>query len=176
MHQIKVLLTILLLSGYIAIFAQKTFPIEGIADSRDELYALTNAIIIKSPTERIENATLLIRKGKIESLGKAIVIPKDAITIDVKGKYIYPSFIDIYSNYGLPEVKAEVGGTRSEQALSTKQGAFSWSISLLIPMKKPRKNFARLALVRCLRIVPMAFRAVQVRSLRSAKGANMSKL
>jgi imidazolonepropionase-like amidohydrolase len=130
MHQIKVLLTILLLSGYIAIFAQKTFPIEGIADSRDELYALTNAIIIKSPTERIENATLLIRKGKIESLGKAIVIPKDAITIDVKGKYIYPSFIDIYSNYGLPEVKAEVGGTRSEQALSTKQGAFSWNEAL----------------------------------------------
>jgi imidazolonepropionase-like amidohydrolase len=130
MNQIKFLFTICLLASCISLFAQKTFPIEGIADSRDGLYALTNAIIVKSPTERLENATLIIRKGKVESVGTGLVVPKDAVTIDLKGKYIYPSFIDIFSNYGLPEAKVDAPGTRSEQAFSNKQGAFSWNEAL----------------------------------------------
>ena len=34
-----------------------------------------------------------------------ITIPEGAIVYDLEGDYIYPSFIDLYTNYGLPEIK-----------------------------------------------------------------------
>ena len=111
--------------------AQTTFPRNGVKDSRDGLYAFTNATIFKAYDEKIENATLLIRDGKIEAVGKGISIPKDAVVINCDGKFIYPSFIDLYTNYGLPEPKA-VGEKpkQSPQMLSNKKGAFSWNEAL----------------------------------------------
>src|SRR5690606_2059197 len=80
---------------------------------------------------KIENATLLLRDGKIQAVGKAVDIPNDAVVIDCSGKYIYPSFIDLYSDYGMPDPKA--AGERPEQQpqmISNKAGAFSWNEAL----------------------------------------------
>ena len=53
--------------------------------------------------ENISNGVVLIgANGKIEAVGTAVSLPKDAVVVDCKGKYIYPSFIDIYSDYGTP--------------------------------------------------------------------------
>ena len=30
-------------------------------------------------------------------------VPKDAVVINCSGKYIYPSLIDIYTDYGIPQ-------------------------------------------------------------------------
>lgn len=111
--------------------AQTTFPVNGVRDSRDGLYAFTNATIYKSYNDKIENATLLIRDGKVAAVGQKINIPKDAVVIDCIGKYIYPSFIDLYTEYGLPELKT--AGERQQQQpqmLSNKPGAFSWNEAL----------------------------------------------
>ena len=54
----------------ISLNAQTTFPRNGVKDSRDGLYAFTNATIFKAYNEKIENASLLIRDGKIEAIGK----------------------------------------------------------------------------------------------------------
>ncbi len=118
------------LSG-VFLLAQKTFPENGVRDNRDGLYAFTNATIYKAYNEKIENATLLIRDGKIETIGKSIKIPKDAVVINCTGKYIYPSFIDLYTNYGMPEPKAAGERSRQQpQMLSNKKGAFSWNEAL----------------------------------------------
>lgn len=112
-------------------FAQTTFPNNGPADKRDGKYAFTNATIFKSWNEKIEGATLLISKGKVEAVGKGIVIPTDAVVINLNGKFIYPAFIDLFSDYGMPEPKAE--GKTSEQRpqmLSNKKGAFAWNEAL----------------------------------------------
>jgi imidazolonepropionase-like amidohydrolase len=86
------------------IFAQNntTFPINGVDDYKDKLYAFTNATIYSDYKTKYTNATLLIKNGEVVQVGASINIPKDAIIIDLQGKYIYPSFIDLYSNYGMP--------------------------------------------------------------------------
>jgi imidazolonepropionase-like amidohydrolase len=112
-------------------FSQKTFPQNGVYDERDGIFAFTNATIFKSWNEKLEGATLLIRDGRIEAIGKDVVIPKDAVAIDLKNKFIYPSFIEPFGNYGMPETMRTGGaGRQTQQLLSNKQGAFSWNEAL----------------------------------------------
>lgn len=46
---------------------------------------------------------MLIDNGRIEQTGQLATQIKDAVNIDLKGMYVYPSFIELYSQYGLPE-------------------------------------------------------------------------
>ncbi|MBV5349711.1 hypothetical protein JZU71_00650, partial [bacterium] len=78
----------------------ETFQGNGVGDKRDGCYAFTNATIVKDAQTTLTNATLVIRDGKIVSVGNGVAIPKDAVVVDCKDKYIYPSFIDIFSDYG----------------------------------------------------------------------------
>ncbi len=115
--------------------AQQTFPRNNVADHREGLYAFTNATIYKSWNEQLEDATLVIRKGKIENIGQGIPVPNDAVIIDLNGKTVYPSFIDIYSDYGMPEIKRQRSGggfgSRSATKFETeKKGAYSWNAAL----------------------------------------------
>ncbi len=116
-----------------SIIAQVTYPRNGVADHREGLYAFTNATIYKSWNEKLDNATLIIRKGKVEAIGQGIAVPGDAVVIDASGKTIYPSFIDIYTDYGMPEVKREGGGRGwggPSQFESDKPGAYMWNEAL----------------------------------------------
>src|ERR1051326_2365670 len=79
--------------------AQVTFPVNGVADPREGCYAFTNATIVKDGQSTLTNATMLIRDGKIISIGTSVTLPKDAVIVNCSGKYIYPSLIDIYSDY-----------------------------------------------------------------------------
>ena len=71
--------------------------------------------------------------GKIETVGNNITIPKDAVLIDCNGKYIYPAFIDIYSDYGIPAAERQqaAGGGggffRTQQLTSNTKGAYGWN-------------------------------------------------
>lgn len=111
--------------------AQNTFPVNGVADPKDGSYAFTNAIIVKDAQTTLRNATLVIREGKIVAVGEGIAIPKDAVVIDCKGKFIYPSFIDIYSDYGMPVTqRAQAGGFNffgAAQITSNQKGAYGWN-------------------------------------------------
>ncbi|GJM31205.1 MAG: periplasmic amidohydrolase [Saprospiraceae bacterium] len=122
-------LMLLVTSGQL--FAQQTFPRNGVYDEREGWYVFTNATIHTHYNQSQEGATLVIHNGKIEAVGKNVFIPKGAIVTDLKGKHLYPSFIDLYTNYGLPEAKAV--GKESEkkpQMLSNKEGAFAWNEAL----------------------------------------------
>jgi imidazolonepropionase-like amidohydrolase len=120
----------LLLGGLLAsniIHAQETFPVNGIADKREGCYAFVKATIVKNATTTLSNATLVIRNGKIVSAGPGPA-PKDAVVIDCEGKYIYPSFVDLYSDYGTQPVKKTMGGFRADpQFLSATKGAYGWN-------------------------------------------------
>lgn len=116
----------------VAVIAQETFPRNNVADHREGLYAFTNATIHKSWNEKLDNATLVIRNGKVESIGQGILVPDGAVILDLAGKTVYPSFIDICSDYGMPEVKRERGGGFGDptQFESSKDGAYSWNMAL----------------------------------------------
>ena len=83
------------------LFSQTTFPVNGVADPKEGAFAFINATIVKDAQTTINKGILLIREGKIVAAGTNITLPKDAVVIDCEGKYIYPSFIDIYSDYGM---------------------------------------------------------------------------
>lgn len=111
------------------LIAQSTFPVNGIADPKEGNFAFTNATIVKDAASEISNATLLIHNKKIVAVGTHVSIPKDAVIIDCKGKFIYPSFIDIYSSYGIAAEKTTAGLNRSSasQITSATKGAFGWN-------------------------------------------------
>ncbi len=124
----------------ITLTAQPTFPQAAPSDQRDRAYAFTNATIYRDYQTRLDSATLIIRKGKVEACGKNAAIPKDAVVVDCSGKTIYPAFIDPYgAGYGLPTVRAEATNpfTAPRVAYSTKKGAYAWNESL-----KPEFNAA----------------------------------
>ncbi len=112
-----------------SIFAQKTFPQDAVYDERNGHYAFTNATIFTDYNNKMDNATLVIKKGKVVSVSAGASVPKGATEIDMTGKYIYPSFIDIMTNYGMPEVsKPKRDG--KPQEYSKKDGAYSWNQAL----------------------------------------------
>src|SRR5690554_3023822 len=80
--------------------AQKTYPVNGSHDERPQLFAFTNANIVVKAGDVIQNGTLLVDGHRIAALGKSQSIPKGYVTIDLQGKFIYPSFIDAFSEYG----------------------------------------------------------------------------
>jgi len=91
--------------------AQVTFPYNGVYDQREGHYAFTGATVHVSPTETIENATLTIRDGKVVDVREGGPVNAGAVEVGVSGKHIYPSFIEVYGSYGIPE--GESGGSRS---------------------------------------------------------------
>ena len=87
------------------LLAQETFPINGVEDNRENYYAFFNANIVVDYNTTVENGTLIIKNGKIISVGKDINIPNGVRKFDLNGNFIYPSFIDLYSDYGIVKNK-----------------------------------------------------------------------
>lgn len=93
---------------YIGINAQEYFPAnDGVKTNNKVTTAFTNATIYVSPNRVIKKGTLVIQDGKVLAVGNNLNIPKDAQINDLNGKFIYPSFIDLYSDFGIEKPKAE---------------------------------------------------------------------
>jgi imidazolonepropionase-like amidohydrolase len=124
-----VLVCISLLS--IPVLAQPTFPENGVADPRHGYYAFTHATILKDGTTSLSDATLVIKDGRIVSVGAGLAVPAGAVEIDCKGKFIYPSFIDIYSDYGTPQRQQTSSGffnfNQPIQTESNTKGPYGWN-------------------------------------------------
>jgi imidazolonepropionase-like amidohydrolase len=127
----KQLLTALFALSALLTQAQKGFPVNGVADTREGLYAFTHATIVKDPQNTLSDATLLVKDGKIIAVGTSVNIPQEAIVVDCSGKFIYPSFIDLYSDYGTPMAapmqRGGYGGGYTAQINSNQKGAFGWN-------------------------------------------------
>lgn len=88
--------------------ADQTSPQLGIRDKTPNRVALINATVISEPGKTLPSAMVLIRDGKIESVSSTIKVPDGYQTVDLNGYYLYPGFIEPYSQYGVPEAgKAE---------------------------------------------------------------------
>ncbi len=121
-------LTLLLLFAYcflpINSSAQETNPVNGPFSIIPNYYVLVNASVFSNNENKMIDATIVVKNGIIENFGKGIPIPKDALLIDLKGKYVYPSFIDLYSNYGLNITNNTKGNA---QYNTNKKGAYAWN-------------------------------------------------
>lgn len=106
-------------------FSQNYFPKnDGVKQTYKNPVAITNATIYSSSTVKIENATLLFDGDKILEIGTQVLIPKNATVIDATGKTIYPSFIDLYTEFGIQKPQRKSGNSRSPQYDSERNGYY----------------------------------------------------
>ena len=122
------MITALLCCGITSVgLSQEYFPKnDGVKIPDNSYTAFTNATIHVSPSKAIQNATLLIQKGKVVSVGKGVSIPENSVRVDLEGKSIYPSFIDPFSDFGVAKPKRAMGGGRSAQYDAAREG-FYWN-------------------------------------------------
>ncbi len=104
---------------------ESTVPVEGIKSNVPRAFALTGATVVVRPGETLQNATIVVRAGVIESVQACpddeveqsgaeqsaasrnnADIPADARRIDLTGKTIYAGFLDGYSEMEVPDITA----------------------------------------------------------------------
>ena len=109
--------------------AQENFPVNGVVSKYNAVHALINAEIHVDAETSLKRAVLLVKNDKIIDVGNAVEIPENAIIHNLEGAHIYPSFVDPYTNYGLPEVKRSEWKPQPQMKSKT-TGPFSWNESL----------------------------------------------
>ncbi len=105
-----------------SVVGQVTFPQLPVRHHPHHYYALQGATIIRQAGDTVKDGTLIVRDGKILYAGKRTVTPAGAVEVPCEELYIYPSFIDLYSDYGL---KKSRGDERKEEG-----GPISWNPAL----------------------------------------------
>jgi len=93
-----------------------------------QTYAVTNARIVTVSGDTIENGTVVVRGGLIESVGANVKAPADAEVIDGTGLTVYPGFIDALTNLGLAPTpttgqQQRGGGTSGPQQASSESNS-----------------------------------------------------
>jgi imidazolonepropionase-like amidohydrolase len=104
-----------------------TFPANGAPNPNHNYYAFTNCTLHVDAATTLNGATLLIRDGLVVEAGEKVSVPAAAVSVDLKGRHIYPSFIELYSDYGLPEQKPQPRIFGGPQMESNIKGAFGWN-------------------------------------------------
>jgi len=91
------------------------FPDNKAVKTKSSNYiALESAIIHISPSETLENATLLIKDGKIVEAGKNLKLPQNTVKINANGKHIYPSFVEVYSDFGIKDIQKAASSSQPQ--------------------------------------------------------------
>ncbi|MGV6828097.1 MAG: amidohydrolase family protein [Flavobacteriales bacterium] len=120
------LLLFVLLIQFSGIYAQEYFPKnDGVKQENTPIYVFTNATIYQTPNQVIKKGTLVIQNQRIISVGKNVTIPQNAIITNLDGKYIYPSFIEIYSNFGVEKPKKAAWKNKPQYDAS--RSGFYWN-------------------------------------------------
>ena len=102
----RIILSLIFIFGIFKINAQEYFPNnESVQNKNNNFTVFTNAKIFVTPTQLIEKGTLIIQNGKVIGAGINLPIPKNSKIVNLDGKYIYPSFIDIYTSFGIEKPK-----------------------------------------------------------------------
>ncbi|MGF1671857.1 MAG: amidohydrolase family protein, partial [Balneolaceae bacterium] len=94
----------------------QTEQVTGLHENIPGIHAFTNATIYVTPSRVLNNATLVIRNGSIEAVGRNVTPPADARIWNLEGKTIYPGFIDPHTSVGMNDPREELD-----------RGALSWN-------------------------------------------------
>jgi imidazolonepropionase-like amidohydrolase len=109
--------------------AQEYFPNnESVQNKNNNFTAFTNAKIFVTPTQIIEKGTLIIQNCKVIDAGINLSVPKNCTIINLEGKSIYPSFIDIYTSFGIEKPKK--GANSEADSYDTKRVGYYWNESI----------------------------------------------
>ena len=103
----------LALPAQLAVHAQVSANrLEGLRDQTPRWHVLTGARIVVAPGKVIERGTLVMRDGRITAVGADVAVANGARVWKLDGRTIYPGFIDLASNVGVPaSMRAAVTNT-----------------------------------------------------------------
>ena len=117
--------------SFSSLVAQDYFPTnKGVKTLNSKQILITGAVIHINPLKQLEEGMILIENGKITDVSTSIDIPRNAVVYNFKGKHIYPSFIELHSNFGVPALKGSSSGRRSIQYYANRRG-FYWNDHIL---------------------------------------------
>jgi hypothetical protein len=127
---------LVILVGLHGLDRQTTFPVQGIPDVRSHWYVFKNATL-HLDADRVVESALVIKEGRIVALVSNDTKVEGAVNVDLSGMHIYPSFVDLFSDYGLsaPDQSedassSERGSNRSRSPESGRSGAYHWNDAL----------------------------------------------
>ena len=106
-------LAAVLVTGAEAQQATRTQPVEGMRDNGTGYHALVGARVVTGPGQVMDNATIVIRDGLIQALGRGTDAPAGARVWNLEGLTVYPGFIDAHADLGMDAVPegGDVGPT-----------------------------------------------------------------
>ena len=121
-----ILLSIIFSSG---LYSQDYFIVnDGVKTKNYEYNVFINANIYSSDGI-INNASLVVKDGKIQEIGQNISYPDNSIIHDLNGQYIYPSFVEIHSSLGVKKPQRS-SFARSSQ-YEPKRNGYYWNDHIL---------------------------------------------
>jgi imidazolonepropionase-like amidohydrolase len=105
--------------------SQEYFPKnDGVKNPQTNYTVFKNAKIHVSPQEIIKSGMFVVKNGKITAIGKSVNEPENSIVIDLEGKEVYPSFIDLYSSFGIKEPEEAGSGNGQPQYEASREGYY----------------------------------------------------
>ena len=127
----KNILTLLLSIVLTCAYGQDYFPENAAVKTINNNYqAFTNATVHTSSTASLQNATMLVHKGRIVRIGQNLQLPANTQVYDLKGMHVYPSFIDLHASFGVKKATRSGGGRRSAQYEPSREGYY-WNDHIL---------------------------------------------
>ena len=121
-----ILLSIIFSSG---LYSQDYFIVnDGVKTKNYEYNVFINANIYSSDGI-INNASLVVKDGKIQEIGQNLSYPDNSIIHDLNGQYIYPSFVEIHSSLGVKKPQRS-SFARSSQ-YEPKRNGYYWNDHIL---------------------------------------------
>ena len=104
--------------------AQEYFPVnDGVKTVNSNYTLFKNATLHPTPGKTITGGSMLVKDGKIVAVGKSVKEPENAVVIDLGGKHVYPSFIEMYSSFGV-KTPERSGGSRSGEYEASRSGYY----------------------------------------------------
>ena len=109
--------------------AQDYFIVNDGVKTKDYQYNVFTNANIHSSNGMITNGTLIEKDGKIINIGVNLNLPNNSVVYDLKGQYIYPSFIETHSSFGVKIPQRKSSG-RSSQYEPSRNGYY-WNDHIL---------------------------------------------
>ncbi len=98
----------------------------SLAGAADGTIAIVGGRVLTVSGAPLENATVVIEKGKIAAVGANLAPPAGATIVDAKGKTVYPGLIDALSDMGLTEIGSVPGSVDTNEVGDVNPHAKAW--------------------------------------------------
>ena len=111
------------------------------APASSQTIAITNARVHTMAGAALDGATIVVRDGRIDAVGRGLAVPAGARVVDAAGGVVTPGFIDSATQLGVIEIDAYPGTTDQQVTNDRITAAFNVAdgynpLSTLIPVTR----------------------------------------